>query len=176
MPHGDTRDTRHDQGGEILRQSAAPPNGDVGASAHGDPSAPAQSRAELESIARKWISLWCAPVDWGLFDRLHADDFEDCSAAGRDPTKEAFADGLADLVAAFPDLQTTVEDLVIDETTSRVAVRWSAIGTNRSAFLGTGPTGRRVAITGIEIIESAGGRIVRRWGEWDIGGHVHAVR
>jgi hypothetical protein len=26
--------------------------------------------------------MWCAPVDWDLFDRLHADDFEDCSAAG----------------------------------------------------------------------------------------------
>jgi steroid delta-isomerase-like uncharacterized protein len=153
MPHGDTRDTRDtrdSQGGE--------------------------SRAELESIVREWISLWCAPVDWGLFDRLHADGFEDCSAAGRDPTKEAFADGLADLVAAFPDLQTTVEDLVIDETTSRVAVRWSSVGTNRSAFLGIGPTGRQVTITGIEIIEIAGRRIVRRWGEWDIGGHVHAVR
>jgi len=146
------------------------------AAAHGDVAGPAPSRAELESIARQWISLWCAPVDWGLFDRLHADDFEDCSPAGRDPSKEAFADGLADLMAAFPDLRTTVDDLVIDETTSRVAVRWSSVGTNRSAFLGVGPTGRQVAFTGIEIIEVADGRIVRRWGEWDVGGHLHEVR
>ena len=38
------------------------------------------TRLELESIARQWISLWCAPVDWVLFDRLHAEAFEDCSA------------------------------------------------------------------------------------------------
>ena len=24
------------------------------------------TRLELESIARQWISLWCAPVDWEL--------------------------------------------------------------------------------------------------------------
>lgn len=125
-------------------------------------------RAELESIARQWISLWCVPVDWGLFDRLHADDFEDCSPTGRDTTKEAFADGLADLVAAFPDLETRVDDLVIDESASKVAVRWSATGTNRLTFLGIGPTGRKTPITGIESIEVRDGKIVRRWGEWDI--------
>lgn len=129
------------------------------------------SRSELETIARQWISLWCAPVDWGLFDRLHADGFEDCSACGREPTKEAFADSLADLMAAFPDLQTKVEDLVIDEAVGKVAVRWSATGTNRVTFLGIGPTGRQTYIAGIEIIQIGEGRIVRRWGEWDISGH-----
>ena len=125
-------------------------------------------RAELESVARQWISLWCVPVDWGLFDRLHADDFVDCSPAGRDSTKEAFADGLADLVAAFPDLETRVEDLVIDESASKVAVRWSATGTRHQALLGAGPAEHKTLITGIEIIEVRDGRIVRRWGEWDI--------
>jgi hypothetical protein len=41
------------------------------------------SRAELERIATQWISLWCVPVDRSLFDRLHADSFENCSSAGR---------------------------------------------------------------------------------------------
>ena len=135
-----------------------------------------QRRSQLESVARQWISLWCAPVDWGLFDRLHADDFVDCSAAGRDPTKEAFADALADFVAAFPDLRTQVDDLVIDEYADRVAVRWSSTGTNRTPFLGIGPTERQVIITGIEIIQVSQGRIARRWGEWDISRHVDEIR
>ena len=115
--------------------------------------------------------MWCAPVDWDLFDELHADDFEDCSAAGRDTTKAAFATALARMIDAFPDLQTRVEDLIIDVETRRVAVRWSSSGTNRERFLGIGPTDRRTVITGIEIIEVRDGRIVRRWGEWDISGH-----
>lgn len=129
----------------------------------------AASRKALETIAREWISLWCAPVDWGLFDRLHAHDFEDCSAAGREPTKEAFADGLADMIAAFPDLQTEVEDLVVDEATGKVAIRWSSTGTNRRTFFGMEPTGLRKLITGIEIMEVEDGKVVRRWGEWDMG-------
>jgi steroid delta-isomerase-like uncharacterized protein len=129
-------------------------------------------RAELESITRRWIALWCAPVDWEAFDRLHADAFEDCASAGRPSDKAGFATGLEKLIQAFPDLHARVEDLVIDEVASRVAVRWSAEGTNRAAYLGAGPTGRATPITGIEIIEVRDGRIVRRWGEWDITAHT----
>ncbi|MEW5825872.1 MAG: ester cyclase [Candidatus Bipolaricaulota bacterium] len=125
-------------------------------------------RAGLAKVAREWISLWCAPVDWVRFDRLHSDDFVDESAAGRAPTKAGFAAGLAELVAAFPDLETWVDDLVIDELRSRVAVRWSARGTHRQRFLGVEPTDRRTTFCGIEIVEVRGGRITRRWGEWDL--------
>jgi len=129
------------------------------------------TRVELETIAHQWISLWCAPVDWALFDRLHAETFEDCSAAGRPATKQGFAHGLAEFAEAFPDLYTRVEGLAVDETASMVAVRWSAQGTNRAAFLGIGPTQRLTVITGIEIIEIREGQIMRRWGEWDISDH-----
>lgn len=130
------------------------------------------TRAELEALTRRWIGLWCAPVDWVLFDALHADDFVDESSAGRPPTKAAFAEGLAELVLAFPDLRTTVDDLVVDEARSRVAVRWTARGTNRHRFLGVRPTSRMTTFRGIEIAEIQAGRITRRWGEWDVSEHT----
>ena len=129
------------------------------------------TRADLEAVTRQWISLWNAPVDWASFDRLHADDFEDLSPAGRGSSREAFAKGLADLMQAFPDLATRVEDILVDERAQRVAVRWSAKGTNVLPFVGAGPTDRLTPITGIEIIEIANGRIRKRWGEWDITAH-----
>ncbi len=132
------------------------------------------TRTELEAIARQWIGLWCVPVDWDLFDRLHGDNFEDGSPAGRPATKAGFAEGLADLARAFPDLETTVDDLVIDEAAARVAARWTARGTNRARFLGVGPTGRLTTFRGIEIIEIRDGRVTRRWGEWDISSHADA--
>ena len=128
-------------------------------------------RSELEGVTRRWISLWCAPTDWKLFDQLHSDDFEDKSPAGRDTSKRGFATGLRELVDAFPDLVTKVEDMVVDEEAQRVAVRWSSVGTNKRRFLGVGPTNRKTPITGIEIIEISNGRITRRWGEWDITAH-----
>lgn len=129
-------------------------------------------REELVRIARDWVTLWRAPVDWARFDALHADDFVDHASAGRPGTKAGFAQGLAAMVEAFPDLVTTVEDLLVDETRSRVAVRWKAVGTNRGRYLGVGPTNRLTTITGIEIVGIEDGRVVERWGEWDISGHL----
>jgi steroid delta-isomerase-like uncharacterized protein len=126
----------------------------------------------LRALAAEWISLWCAPVDWARFDRLHAATFADHSPAGRPADKAGFAAGLREFVAAFPDLHTTVEDTIVEAARRRVVVRWRAEGTNRGRFLGVGPTGRRTVITGIEILEVAEGRVVGRWGEWDILDHL----
>lgn len=65
---------------------------------------------------------------------------------------------------------------MVDEPAQRVAVRWSATGTNRSRYLDVGPTHAATRITGIEIVEVRGGRIVRRWGEWDITAHLAGAR
>jgi predicted ester cyclase len=129
------------------------------------------SRQDLIETATKWLSLWNTPVDWALFDRLHSESFEDCASSGRPPTKQGFAQGLAQLAGAFPDLRTTLQSLVIDEQSSTVAVRWSGRGTNVEPFLEIGPTNRETEMTGIEIIQIERGQVVRRWGEWDISGH-----
>lgn len=130
------------------------------------------NRMELEQTTRQWISLWCAPLNYDLFNRLHADDFVDCAPAGRPPTKKAYLGDLEEFIAAFPDLTARIEDIVIEETSGKVAVRWLAEGTNRQRFLGVGPTGKRTFISGIEIIEIRKGQIIRRWGEWDITNHL----
>jgi predicted ester cyclase len=124
-------------------------------------------RQALENLSRQWISLWCAPVDWQRFERLHAETFEDYSAVGRAPDKAGFALGLAELTKAFPDLQTWIEDLVIDEYRSRIAVRWVAEGIHRGALLGLDPTHQRTTFAGIEILEVAEGQVTGRWGEWN---------
>lgn len=130
------------------------------------------TRSELEDVARDWIALWTVPVDWQRFDSLHAEIFEDCSSAGRSNTKTGFAEGLAAMVRAFPDLKTHVEGVVVDEARDMVAVRWTAEGTNRERYLGVGPTNQLTTIRGIEIIEIQRSKIVRRWGEWDISDHI----
>jgi predicted ester cyclase len=129
------------------------------------------TRQELIATATKWLSLWNTPVDWALFDSIHSETFEDCASSGRPTTKHGFAQGLAQLARAFPDLRTMLQSLVIDEQSSTVAVRWSGRGTNIERFLEIGPTNRATGITGIEIIQIARGQLVRRWGEWDISAH-----
>jgi predicted ester cyclase len=129
------------------------------------------TRQELIATATKWLSLWNTPVDWALFDSIHSETFEDCASSGRPTTKQGFAQGLAELARAFPDLRTVLQSLVVDDQISTVAVRWSARGTNVERFLEIGPTNRATQMTGIEIIQIVGGRVARRWGEWDISAH-----
>lgn len=130
------------------------------------------TREQLSEIARLWVGLWNHPVDWSLYDRLHAEQFKDHSPVGRTDNKAAFAQSIIDLLSAFPDLQTQADDVVVDVECARVAVRWSALGTNEQRYLGIGPTHRRTRITGIEIIDIEHEQVIRRWGEWDISDHA----
>ncbi len=123
-------------------------------------------RRRLQDLAERWVRLW-EPGNLGSFDDLHAVDFVDRSSAGRDPTREGFRRAILELLASFPDLQITAQDLVIDEKLQRIAIRWSASGTHSGRYLGAEPTGRRITLQGIEIIRVRDGRVVERWGEWD---------
>ena len=127
----------------------------------------ADRRRELETVARRWIEEIWRPGEHATFDELHAPDFRDRSAAGRGEAREDFRCMLSKFYAAFPDFHTEIDDLVTDEARGTVAIRWTATGTHRGAYLGVAPTGDRIDFAGIEIIRISAGRIVERWGEWD---------
>ncbi len=71
-------------------------------------------RSKFEYLANQWISLWNSPLDLNLFDELHSDDFIDLSSSGRPSDKNGFKEGIQKLLNAFPDLQTNVDDILID--------------------------------------------------------------
>ena len=123
--------------------------------------------ARMRRIACRWIEEGWQRGNPGVVADLHADDFVDHDAAGRAPDNAGFAQGIASLHAAFPDFDARIEDLVIDESSGKVAVRWTATGTHRGRYLESPASGRVVAFKGIEIIRIRDGRITDRWGEWD---------
>jgi predicted ester cyclase len=69
---------------------------------------------------------------------------------------------------AFPDVDVVVDELVEDG--DRVAVATTFTGTHTGELMGMAPTGRRVSVTGIDIVRVAGGRIVEHRGLTDIAG------
>ncbi|MGE0227096.1 MAG: ester cyclase [Dehalococcoidia bacterium] len=69
---------------------------------------------------------------------------------------------------AFPDLQMTVDDIIVDG--DRLAWRWSVRGTHQAALMGTPPTGKAVSVHGVSVDRFEGGRIVERWLEMDLHG------
>lgn len=122
-----------------------------------------------EATARRWMTAWQG-ADPAVLRTVHADDFVDHDAAGRATDTAAFEAGVRSLYAAFPDFHADIDDLLVTLTAdggARVTVRWHAQATQRGAFLGVAPTGRRVAVRGIELLTIVEGRVRARWGHWD---------
>jgi predicted ester cyclase len=66
--------------------------------------------------------------------------------------------GMAALLAGFPDLQCTIEDMLAEGDT--VAFRWTIRGTHGGEYEGLAPTGKPVQTTGITIQRFVAGKIV----------------
>jgi len=68
-------------------------------------------------------------------------------------------------LAAMPDFQTAIEDLVAEG--DKVVMRFTATGTFKNEFMGLPPTGKLIKFTGISIFRLAGGKIVEHWAQED---------
>lgn len=68
--------------------------------------------------------------------------------------------------AAFPDLSTSIEDLVAEG--DRVALRSVARGTHLGEFAGTAPTGRAIAVDWQSIYRFEVGRVAEMWDAWNM--------
>jgi len=106
---------------------------------------------------------------WGQGNLAVADDvlamdlIEHNPLPGQGAGREGHKQVVALFRSALPDLQVTTEDVLEEE--DRVALRWKAEGTHHGDLMGLAPTGKRVTLTGIEILRVSGGKIVERWAE-----------
>jgi predicted ester cyclase len=66
---------------------------------------------------------------------------------------------------AFPDLHFVLEDVVSDA--DRVAVRWTATGTQNGPFFDLAPTGRPARWTGMDMVRLDRGLLVELWANAD---------
>ena len=92
---------------------------------------------------------------------------EECATALQRATREKNVRGIQELYRAFPDFFVTIDFLIADVETGRVAIRWTARGTHRDRYFGVEATGNHVVFHGIETLKVANGLIVERTGDWD---------
>jgi steroid delta-isomerase-like uncharacterized protein len=89
-------------------------------------------------------------------DAVHHNPFPG-TPAGREGNKQ----GMMLLFAAFPDWQTTIEDLIAEG--DKVVVRMTQRGTHLGTFFGLAATGKQVTVEGIAIFRLRNGQIVEEW-------------
>ena len=78
---------------------------------------------------------------------------------------DAWIDGIADLLVAFPDYQWKRIAVVVEG--DRLAAHLRARGTHRGSFLGVAPTGRHVNVAEFAFYRIVGGRILEYAGTAD---------
>jgi steroid delta-isomerase-like uncharacterized protein len=112
-----------------------------------------------------WEAAW---------DRGEVDAFDDLLAAGyrrrsgaadEGLTREEFQASIVATRAAFPDLVTTIDEIVEDG--DRMAIRWHSKGTHDRSFLGVPSTGRTVEVSGATFSRFEGDLVVEEFVTWD---------
>jgi steroid delta-isomerase-like uncharacterized protein len=99
-------------------------------------------------------------------DEVIAADFVDHSAPpGLAPGVEGFKQLVAMYRNAFPDIRTTIDDVIAEG--DKVVIRWTGRGTHKGELMGIAPTGKTVTVTGIGIDRIANGKIVEHWESFD---------
>ena len=100
-----------------------------------------------------------------------ADDFFADTYVHHDPASPHVRDrdGLKETVRAFrsgcPDLHITTDDLVAEG--DQVTKRWTIHATHTGDLAGLPPTGKRIALSGLELFRLADGKIVECWSAYD---------
>jgi steroid delta-isomerase-like uncharacterized protein len=102
-----------------------------------------------------------------VVDEIYAADFIDRSPdiPGIAHTRDGLKQFMGAYLRAFPDANLTVDDQLVDG--DRVVTRWTGRGTQTGELMDLAPTGKQVAVTGIQIDRIAGGKIVESWTLFD---------
>lgn len=97
---------------------------------------------------------------------MFADDFvEHDEFPGLEPTREGVRQFFESFRAAFPDLRFEAEDVFAagDKAVGRIRMT----GTQQGEFMGLPASGRRIDVSGIDIVRFRGEKMVEHWGAFD---------
>lgn len=122
--------------------------------------------ADYKEMAERWYSEVMSEGKTEVIDELCAPDFVD-----HDPLPGTTADlaGLKDFVAqiraAFPDMQVTADDIVAEG--DRLAVRSTLRGTHEGDFMGIPGSGKKVEVSNYDFVRFENDQAAEHWGVID---------
>jgi steroid delta-isomerase-like uncharacterized protein len=117
-----------------------------------------------DRILKAWEAAWDrGEVD--ALDELLSPDYRRFGSAGAEHDLAEFKASIVAARSAFPDLDTTIDEIVIEGDCA--AVRWHTTGTHENSFLGVPATTRQVVVSGATFAHFDGDRIVEEFVTWD---------
>ena len=125
--------------------------------------------SENKEVVRRFVQEFKNNANHDIVDELFTEDFEHHFTDPRlPPGREAMKLLGQSIVAGFPDVQATVEDLLADG--EKIIERTSVRATHTGEFNGIPPTNNPVVWTEIHIYRLEDGKIAELWSEFDLLG------
>lgn len=122
--------------------------------------------ADYKEMAQRWYGEVMSEGKMEVIDELCAPDFVD-----HDPLPGTTADlaGMKDFVAqiraAFPDMQVTADEMVAEG--DRLAVRSTMRGTHEGDFMGIPGSGKKVEVSNYDFVRFENDQAAEHWGVID---------
>jgi steroid delta-isomerase-like uncharacterized protein len=101
-------------------------------------------------VRREQKELWNHTGDLDAAEELYAAD-----------QAEAAKQEAADFRQGFPDVISSIEDLIAEG--DKVVARWRSRATHRGDYMGIPPSGKEVEFMGISVYRIEGGKIAESW-------------
>jgi predicted ester cyclase len=132
-------------------------------------------RSDIEALVERWLDI-VRTGNVTLFEEILSENVRDDSAAVPSYGVETFKLRALALHRAFSDLQTSLDELVVDVQNSRIAWRWSVHATHTGEFAGIAATGRRITLRGVNIQRIESKRIVEHFSIADTSALLASLR
>ena len=119
------------------------------------------SDKEMKALADKSFEVWNGG-SLSLFDEILSSEYvfhgnDAIDIIGIDASKE----NVTSIRTSFPDFKLTLNELII--TGDKGVVRWTMTGTNTGPFGELPPTGKKMSVSGVNIVHVVDGKISENW-------------
>ena len=134
------------------------------------------SAEQNKALARQMMDETFNRGNISKVDEYVAPDFieHEILPPGMPSGREGVKQMIAMLHSAFPDFQTTIEDIVAEG--DKVVIRQTWSGTHRGEFMGVPASGNEVNIKGMTMLTmTADGKCAEAWGVMDMMGLMQQI-
>jgi steroid delta-isomerase-like uncharacterized protein len=122
--------------------------------------------ADHKAIATRWFTEVMNAGDEQVIDEICAPGFVDHDPLpGTSPDRDGLHDFVKQVRSAFPDLETTVDQMV--EEDDLIAVHSTLRGTHEGEFMGIPATGKEVEVANYDFVRIENDQGVEHWGTID---------
>lgn len=122
--------------------------------------------ADYKALAQRWFAEVMNEGNEDVIDEICAPNFVDHDPLpGTGPDRDGIHEFVKQIRSAFPDLETTVDDMLVEG--DEIAVRSTFRGTHEGDFMGIPATGKKVEVANYDFVRMENDQAVEHWGTID---------